>query len=288
MKLFSPKHIARFIPAFAGFALALGAIAATAHAHAKDIHLVKTASGTACIHTVEDNEGSPIRVLEQHGAYESATYLDERRYIPVFAYQRAFDHIFDADLPGNQLLMIGGGGYAWPKHVLSTMPEYFLDTVEFDQSITNIAKRWFFLDQLFEDCPRAGEQARLITADGRHFLEITHKRYSAIVIDTFSGKEPVLSLASQEAMLLVKKRLLPGGVYATNVVSECEGEDISFLRSVVTTVQSVFEYADIIPCDDADFGLEDNYLVIASDTQYSFLDALPFDDDFLSNVLRDA
>ena len=88
-------------------------------------------------------------------------------------------------------------------------------------------------------------------------------------------------------MLLVKKRLLPGGVYAANVVSECEGEDISFLRSVVTTVQSVFAYADIIPCDDADFGLEDNYLVIASDAQYSFSGALPFDDDFLSNVLRD-
>ena len=110
MKLFSLKHITRFIPTFAGFALALGAIAAAAHARTKDVHLVKTASGTACIHTVEDNEESPIRVLEQHGAYESATYLNERRYIPVFAYQRAFDHIFDADLPGNQLLMIGGGG----------------------------------------------------------------------------------------------------------------------------------------------------------------------------------
>lgn len=288
MKWFSLKHIVRFIPAFAGFALALGTIAAAAHAHVKDVHLVRTASGTARIHTVEDDGGSPIRVLEQHGAYESATYLDERRYTPVFAYQRAFDHVFDVDLPGDQLLMIGGGGYAWPKHVLSTMPEYFLDTVEFDQSITNIAKRWFFLDQLFEDYPEAAERAGLITADGRHFLETTHKCYAAIVNDTFSGKEPVLSLASQEAMFLVKKRLLPGGVYATNVVSECEGEDISFLRSVATTAQSVFTYVDIIPCDDADFGLEDNYLVVASDIQYSFSDSLPFDDDFLSDVLHDA
>ena len=95
----------------------------------------------------------------------------------------------------------------------------------------------------------------------------------------------MLSLASIEAARLIKENLAPQGLYATNVVSECEGESITFLRQIVTTLNEVFSHVYIIPCEDADFGLEDNYLVLASDVAISYPDALPYDDDFLSEVL---
>lgn len=275
-----------------GLACAVAGVTIWKRFRKSDTHFVKTSAGIARIHTIEDEQGNPVRVLEQNGAYESATYLDKNYPVPVFAYQQAFDHIFEATLfdssfANNQVLMIGGGGYAWPKHVLSTKPDLYLDVVELDQSVTDIAKKWFYLDQLLEELPHATNKLGLITTDGRNYLKTTHKQYTAIINDTFSGKDPVLSLVTIEAMRLAKLRLVPGGVYATNVVSQCEGENITFLRHVVTTLDEVFNQVVIIPCEDTDFGLEDNYLVIATDAEYPFTNTMPYDDDFLSIVLSD-
>ena len=325
----------RFIPAFAGVSVAALAVTHIAsHLRSTDTHFVKTSSGLARIHTVFDKTDNPVRVLQLQGAYESATYLDEEnRYTPVFAYQRAFDHVLEGALPSYNILMIGGGGYAWPKHVMAAfakqqtsrsttllnasathqneptapqdatailrtttftlqdMPalphDLALDVVEVDPAITAIAKKWFFLDTLMSEFPSIRDHLNLITADGRTYLEEAENRYGVIINDTFSGKSPVLSLASVEAMQLAKQHLVPGGIYATNVVSEQEGFDISFLRKVVTTLHEVFAYVYIIPCEDADFGLEDNYLVLASDAPHSFTNTMPYDDEFLSSPLRD-
>lgn len=281
------QTLRRAFPALLGFGTAAGITVALTYAHHTDTHFAKTAAGIARVHTIQDENGSAVRVLQLKGAYESATYLDERRYTPVFAYQKAFDRIFDAALPNRNILMIGGGGYAWPKHVIATRNDISLDVVEIDPAITAIAKKWFYLDELIIDHPSATERLSLITANGRSFLKNREAplRYGAIINDTFSGKEPVLSLASIEAARLIKENLAPQGLYATNVVSECEGESITFLRQIVTTLNEVFSHVYIIPCEDADFGLEDNYLVLASDVAISYPDALPYDDDFLSEVL---
>lgn len=352
MKKSSKKtFLARFIPGFVGFSLAAAFVVhflprTSSLSHTlpyfkiNDTYFVKTRDGLARIKTILNDEETPVRVLQIKGAYESATYLDENRYTPVFAYQRAFDHLFEADLPTHNLLMIGGGGYAWPKHVMvcaaeqqleadckkaalkdlqnsnkettsactkapvipacteaPVIPEYTkapvipcdltLEVVELDPAITAIARKWFFLDKLLEDFPVIQNQITCITAEGRSYLNETTNHYGAIINDTFSGKSPVLCLASIEAMQLVKQRLVPGGVYATNVVSEQEGFDISFLRKVVTTLQEVFSYVYLIPCEDADFGFEDNYLVLASDRPYLFTNTMAYDDDFLSSPLHD-
>ena len=154
-----------------------------------------------------------------------------------------------------------------------------ITVVELDPSITALARKWFYLDQLLEEIPDAIDRLKLITADGRNYLESTAKRYAAIINDTFTGKDPALSLATIEALRIAKTSLLPGGIYATNVVSEQEGEDISFLRDAVTTLNEVFAHVVIIPCEDTSFGLEDNYLVLASDLAHSFSETLPYDDD---------
>ena len=111
------------IAALVGFAVGATAAFTQTYLRQTDTHFVKTSKGIAHIHTVRDENNTPVRVLQLQGAYESATYLDENRYEPVFAYQQAFDHVFEGRLPSNEILMIGGGGYAWPKHVLSTKPE---------------------------------------------------------------------------------------------------------------------------------------------------------------------
>lgn len=287
------------IPPAAGIAagVALGAVAVGAAVAVgfQCLQLVRTKGGMARVKTVQAATGERVRVLQQGGVYQSATYLDKRRFDPVFAYIRAFDTMFQADgvlrtMEGHgieRVLMLGGGGFSYPKHALMTRPELSMDVVEIDPAVVRLARRWFFLDELEK---LAGDRIGLIASDARAYLAqaiVEGTRYDAIVNDCFSGAAPVQSVATLEALLHIKACLRPGGIYLANVVSANGGEDIGFLRDVVATTAAVFAHVQVVPCEDEVFGGEDNYLVIASDVPYAFEGALPFDEDFPGTVLRD-
>lgn len=289
--------------AVAGSALIAGAVAA-ANARLHDVHRIRTAHGQAFIKTIRIANGAPVRVLQQGGVYQSATYLDARRFEPVFAYYRAFDAMFEvesafAKLTGHGIrtvLMIGGGGFSYPKHLLTSKSDIQMDVVEVDPAIVAAARRWFFVDalerMLADSSTSCGNSLRVITEDGRMFLQAPSAPdapvcYDAIVNDAFSGAVPVRALATVEAARAVKARLSMGGLYLANVVSRAEGTDLSFLRSEVATLLQVFAHVHVVPCADATFGGEDNYLVIATDGAYDFAEDVPYDADFLGEVLID-
>lgn len=281
-----------------GALLGLLGAAGIKHARARNLHVLRTMFGPAFVFDAKESDlggtgDSPVRVLRVGGVFQSATYLDERRFSPVFAYYRAFDLAFrtpaaeDARASGT-VLMLGGGGYAWPKHVLSVYPDVAIDVVEIDPAITAIARKHFFLDEAIERFDGAGRhRLDLICADGRAYLEQCPKRYDAIVNDTFSGAEPVASLTTVEAAQAAKRRLAEGGRYLANVVSRNDGSELAFLQSVVATLSSVFEHVYVIPCSDESFGGEDNYLVVASDDACHYPEAIPFDEGFLGRILCD-
>lgn len=132
----------------------------------------RTMFGTAYVYDVETEDGDPVRLLEVGGVFESATYLDERRFEPTFEYYRAFDHLFEAVPEPRLVLMIGGGGYAYPKHFVASQPHGAMDVVEIDPVITRIAREHFFLGELMERfSTRETGRLNLVTADGRTYLE---------------------------------------------------------------------------------------------------------------------
>lgn len=114
------------------------------------------------------------------------------------------------------------------------------------------------------------------------------RRFDAIVNDTFTGKEPVRALATVEAARAVQGCLTPGGVYAMNVVSSDDGQDLTFLRDEVATLKEVFAYVYVLPVDEPVWAGEDNYIVLATDGMASFDGTIPYDDDFLGTPLYDA
>ena len=249
---------------------------------------IRLSGGWGLVRRVRDFDGEPVRVLQIGGVYQSATYLDERRMEPVFSYYRAFDHAFSLRPDTHRVLMIGGGGYAWPKHVLATRDDVSLDVVEIDASVTEAARRWFFLDEAMAAHPG---RCRLITGDGRAALEAgavsAGEPYDAIVLDAFEGAEPVRALATVEAARAVRANLVPDGLALANVVSAEAGADIEFLRDIVASFAEVFDHVHVIPCEDDPFAVEDNYLLVATDANWPAPDAIPFDEEFLGESMYD-
>ncbi|MBM6675575.1 fused MFS/spermidine synthase [Olsenella uli] len=250
-------------------------------------HVVLTMSGVALVQTVRGEDGEPVRVLRTGAVYQSATYLDARRMEPVFAYYRAFGRLFDLRPDARRVLAVGGGGFAFPKLVAAEHPGVRTDVVEIDSAVIRAARRWFFLDEAVDLARARGGDLRVICDDGRAYLERAVGPYDAVVLDAFVGARPVRSLATVEALRLVRRALVPGGVCLMNVVSRASGSDVGFLRSVTATALEVFPHVEVTLATDETHAAEDNYLLVASDAPIGLPDAIPFDEDFLGDVLFD-
>lgn len=235
----------------------------------------RTMFGTAYVYDVETEGGDEVRLLEVGGVFESATYLGERRFEPTFAYYRSFDHLFEAFPQPNRVLMIGGGGYAYPKHFVASQSYGSMDVVEIDPAITRIAHEHFFLGELM-DRFRTRETGRLhlVAADGRTFLEESSNSYDVIINDSFSGGEATSSLMDEGGLAAVKNCLVRDGLYLVNVICDIE-EDARPLLRMVKTLKGAFAHVHVIPCPDEVFGDEDNNLLIATDGEWHFSDCLP-------------
>lgn len=249
-------------------------------------HVVRTQSGLALVHTSRVH-GVWQRILSTGGVWQSATLLGPHRMDPTFAYHRAFCRVFDLVPNVQRLLAIGGGGFAFPKYVAEKHPDVVTDVVEIDPAIIEAARRWFYLDEACELQRRAGGQLNVICADGRQVLDnATYSSYDAIVLDAFIRDAPVRTLATVEAFRAAHQALSPRGVLLANVVPDENDPGNGFLRSVAAGLVATFvNVAITLVIDHQNVG--ENYIVFASDTALDLPDAIPFDEDFLGDVLHD-
>lgn len=234
-----------------------------------------TMAGPCRVFTVERKEGL-VRMMNVAGTMQSGTYLDDDTYCDLaFSYTRDYDCMFFAGVPVRDVLVLGGGGYSYPKHLIAHRPETFVTCVEIDPVVTAIARRYFFLDRLFEeyDLDETG-RLQLVEGDAREFLEQSDERYDAIVNDCFAGMSLVESLATREAALLYHEHLREDGVYLSNVIGAVEGPRSRAMRRILRTLASEFAHVYVLPGQPAALSNCDNNVVIATDGDWRFPGAI--------------
>lgn len=242
------------------------------------VYLGRTMGGLTSVHDDTHTLGERIRVLEVASSYQSATYLDERWADPVFAYHRLFDHLFDAWPSGagpRSVAVLGGGGYALPKHLVAHHPELArIDVVELDPTIERLARRFFFLDRLEErfGAERAGRLC-LHVADAHAWLAAHTERFDVIINDCFLGFDPEQAFVTHEGALLLQERLAPEGLYLSNVISALEGADGESLYTALEALCSVFAHVWVYPCSPDNPERIDNNVLIATNRNCSFAGA---------------
>ncbi len=241
-----------------------------------DVELIRTC----------DSSGEEVTLLQLGGSLQSATYHGDRWNWPPFAYIRAFDHMFESDTyridagmdPISDVLMVGGGGFSYPKHVLTTRPRITIDVVEIDPSIVKLARRHMYLDRLERYLLLEGrlDHLEVFIEDGIDHLQKSDSLYDAIANDTFEGSCAVSSFLDETGIDLVKHHLNDGGLYLTNFVVDLTGSGPAKLNSFVDRLSQAFGSVHIIDACDDEFGGADNYIVIATDAEYEFTDSIPY------------
>lgn len=198
----------------------------------------------------------PAGFLPSH--IQSAIFLDKPDEL-VLEYTRFFAQALEWIKKDPRLLLLGGGAYSFPRHILEARPGATLDVLEVDPGVTAIARDFFYL----KDDPRL----RIFHEDGRTFLNRDHPAYDAIFVDVFGVHySPPFHLTTIETVRRLKALLHPGGLIAVNLIGQLSGDKGTFVRSEILTYSQEFKHVLVFLLQGADHPqLMQNIILVASD-----------------------
>ena len=220
--------------------------------------------------TITNNKLSGKRNFYIDKGIESAAYInEENKYELIVTYTKFYNLMFKSHNEITDTLMIGGGGFSYPKYYISNYESKNMDVVEIDKKVIELAKKYFYLDDLIKEFDlENNKRLNIIEEDGRVYLNKCKKKYDAILNDAFVGENPVITLTTLEAIERIYNLLNTDGIYLTNIVASLDGENSKFLKAEVQTLKQVFKNVYIVPCNYPG-GLEiiQNCMVIATDQE---------------------
>jgi spermidine synthase len=153
------------------------------------------------------------------------------------------------DRPVERVLVIGNAGGTTARAYGALYPNVEIDGVEIDPEVSSVGRRYLGLG----DNPRL----HVIDQDGRPYLQLTDKRYDAILIDAYRQPYIPFYLATKEFFELTREHLAPGGVLALNVAAVPGDNRLS--RALGSTVLEAYPQAWLWPA------LRFNQLLVAFD-----------------------
>ncbi len=179
-----------------------------------------------------------VQTLDLGRASHSSMFLENDDL--VFEYTKFYNLAkhFRPDLENS--LIIGGGAYSYPKYYLKHFPEADLDVVEIDPQLTELARKYFRL----EENPRLN----IYHEDGRTFLNKNTYKYDVIFGDAFHSFYSIpYQLTTVGAIQKIYDSLTDDGIVLVNIISSMEGKTGKFLKAEYATLSEVFPQVYIFP-----------------------------------------
>jgi MFS family permease len=114
--------------------------------------------------------------------------------------------------PQPRVLVVGGGGYTFPRYAMEIMPEARMDVVEIDPGVTAVAKKSLGLKDY--------EGLTIHHMDGRQYVseKVPPGTYDLVAQDAVNDLSVPSHLLTKEYNDAVKATLKPNGVYLLTVI----------------------------------------------------------------------
>ncbi len=158
----------------------------------------------------------------------------------VYDYERVYRALTEEQLardPALRLLVIGAGGYSFPRYMVAYHPAAAVETLEIDPGVVRFNQRYLGLPT---DTPIVTH-----SGDARLFLNGTEAggaaprgAYRVVQGDAFNDVSVPYHLTTREFDTLVRRSMTPDGVYLVNMVDS--GHEGRFVQAYTNTLRAVF------------------------------------------------
>jgi len=204
---------------------------------------------------VNKNTNKITKIMGINNENHSSMFLDNddlvNEYTKYYHLAKYFNPNFE------KTLMLGGAGYSFPKDFLLKYPESYIDVIEIDPKITELAKKYFRL--------KDNERLKIYHQDGRVYLNTTKEKYDVIFGDAFSSHYSLpYQLTTKEAVRKKYDILNEDGVVILNIISAIEGPRGKFLRAEYRTYKDVFPQVYLFPVTDPNDGKSSQNIILVA------------------------
>jgi spermidine synthase len=140
------------------------------------------------------------------------------------------------------LLVIGGGGYTFPRYVEFQMPDVNVEVVEIDPGVTKIAHEKLGLSR--------DTKIRTFNLDGRQFVSerASKGKYQLVMQDAVNDLSVPGHLMTKEYNDAVKSTLTPDGAYLLTLIDDLPKGQL--WRAAFHTMQQTFKYVTMLGSHD--------------------------------------
>jgi protein-L-isoaspartate O-methyltransferase len=165
-------------------------------------------------------------------------------YDPTFIHyehehiQMEFLRLARAGTSEPRALVIGGGGYTFPRYAMEAMPAARVDVVEIDPKVTQVARDHLGL----KDYPNL----RAIHMDGRQYVaeRVDPGSYDVVIQDAVNDFSVPAHLMTKEYNDAVKSALKPGGVYLLTIIDSVEQGKL--WKAAMATLAQTFPAENVV------------------------------------------
>ncbi len=221
------------------------------------VTMCRTMFGLTLIFDSENADGTPVRLINVNGTFQSVSYVPEGlRFELACEYHREMaariEEVAQARAAAGEgparVMVMGGGCFSLPKYLAAHVPGAVVDVVEIDPEMVRIAREQFFLDECLEQtgAERDGRM-RIVVGDAWAELQGAAEPYDVIVNEAFGGKKPLGPMETAEGAQVVREHLREGGVYLADVRCPLEGRRAAPLREVEAAFGREFARCEVAP-----------------------------------------
>jgi MFS family permease len=189
--------------------------------------------------------------------HHSYVDLDDPTFL-LYDYVRWIAHAIDGvngpSKPVNAVF-VGGGGFTLPRWLLATHPGSHAKVLEVDDELVEFDEEHLGLG------PTEGLEISL--GDGRiGMLDVPDDSADVVVTDAFGNLSVPWHLATKEWTEEVQRVLVPGGVYALNVI---DLGPLDLQRAEAATLSDTFDHVRMVTYGSQEKALGGNAVFLASD-----------------------
>lgn len=211
------------------------------------------------------NQKPDIREFIQDKLKHSEISMESVKDLRYF-YEKIYAAVTNSVAAGRDrlsVMVIGGGGYAYPRYMEEVFPKSNIEVVEIDPGVTKAAVMAFGLSEK--------TSIKTIQADARNYIDQLirdrqkngqKKQYDLIYEDAINDYSVPFQLVTLQFNEKISSLLADDGVYMVNLIDTYDSA--SFLGSVVNTLKKTFPFVYVATNRDMAAASRNTFVVAAA------------------------